>query len=310
MFSRLYRNIYLPIVLIAFALIVFTDVFSLFMLTDMLKDAYNEIGQKRVARSLDSCELYISSAAASTYNLSVDNDLIEELSSPTGKPLVEKLDNVCNYSLKINAVCAYSANGAVYTSSGVSQVPTLDELKTVKTIAEFLEGNESATLSFRTEAIADIYGNVYYPDGMGVITCCRKVFRDDAVVGWIFTDVLPANLYGVVFSNGQFENAVAFISANGTYFSYAGNSENEALLSGAHSGYFKYEAAADDGTFALAVFESTKAYATQVSILSAAIALTSILLAAGVHFAADFTAKSLTARLEKLVCKMNSQDIP
>ena len=309
MFKKLYRNIYLPIVLIAVALILIIDIFSIIMLTQTLKSAYNGMDQKRVSRALDSCELYVSSVAASTYNLSLDKDLIDELASHAGNSLADKLNNTCNYSLKINAVCAYSANGTVYTSSQIAGVPTLDELKRVDEIKKFIEGDEVSATSLRTEYIADIYNNTFYPAQMGVITYCRKVFDGDNVVGWIFADILPANFYSFLFSNGQFDHAVAFITFKDSFFDYADNSSQSHLLTGKHNAYFKYEVTADDELFSITVFNSTKEYVSLLMTLVAVLLVVSAALVVAVHFAARFTAKSVTKRLDKLSDKMNSQKI-
>ena len=309
MFKKLNRNIYLPIMLIAIALIILIDVISIIMLTDTLKDAHNGMDRKRVLRALDSCELYISSVASSAYNLSLDRELIEELSSPSGKSLVSKLDNTCNYSLKINAVCAYSASGEVYSSSQIANVPTVEELKMVDEIREFIEGDGSAAISLRTEYIADIYNNTSYPDKMGVVTCCRKVYDGDKVVGWIFADILPSNLYALLFSNGQFEEAVAFIAFNSGYFDYADNSSHSNLLTGSKKGYFTYSATSEDGLFSIILYNSKSEYKSQLTLLIAVLLSFSVALAIGVHFAARFTAFSVTKRLDKLIDKMNSQKI-
>ena len=309
MFRKLNRNIYLPIVLIAIALIILIDVISIIMLTDTLKDAHNGMDRKRVLRALDSCELYISSVASSAYNLSLDSELIEELSAPSGKSLVSKLDNTCTYSLKINAVCAYSADGVVYSSSQIADVPTLSELKEVDEIKEFIDGDNPSAITLRCENIADIYNNTPYPDKMGVVTCCRKVYDGDNVVGWIFADILPSNLYSLLFSNGQFEEAVAFIAFNDGYFDYADNSSHSNLLTGSKKGYFTYSATSDDGLFSIILYNSKSEYKSQLTLLIVVLLSVSAALAIGVYSAAKFTASSVTKRLDKLIDKMNSQKI-
>ncbi len=309
MFKKLFRNIYLPIFLIGVALILFIDVLSVIMLTDTLSDAYESMDKKRISRALDSCELYISSVATSTYNLSLNNTIIEELKNHSDRSLTSLLDNTCNYSLKINGVCAYSADGNIFTSSGIAQVPTIGELRKNKVIDKFIEGNADSVISFRTESIADIYNNVTYPEEMGVITCCRKVYSGDKVVGWLFADILPSNLYDLLLSNGQFNNAVAFITFDNLYFEYSGNAKHANLLSDSHKGYFKYRDVSGDGLFSITVFNSTGEYISRLAVLIIIISATSVLLIAGVHFAAMFTAKSVTKRLDKLSAKMNSQQI-
>lgn len=307
MFKKLYRSIYLPIVLIAVALIAFIDVFSIIMITQTLSDAYSDIDRKRISRALDSCELYLSSVAVSTYNLSLNGVLIDELKNNTGKTLTALLDATCNYSLKINGVSVYSANGTVYTSSQVSGVPALDELREIDEIKNFLDGEETEALSFRTKNVADIYNNASYPDNMGVISYCKKVFDGGDVVGWIFADVLPVNFYNILFSNGQFENAVAFIQSKDLYFEYADNYARESLLTDGHKGYFKCSAASADGLYSITVFNGTREYNAQIAVLLTILISVSAALTIGVHFAAKLTAKSVTKRLDNLADKMNSQ---
>lgn len=310
MFKKLFLNVYLPIVILAVILILFIDVFAIIMLTDTMSEAYASNGQKRITRALDSCQLYISSVAASTYNLSLDEEVIGELSAPSGKTLVNKLDSTCNYSLKINAVCVYAKNGAVYTSSEVAQVPSLEQLKKTPEIQAFIEGSESEAISLRTTGIADIYNNVAYPDNMGVITCCRKVYRDGKTVGWIFTDVLPSNLYELISSGGQFKNAVTFIKTDDFYFEYNGNGNRADLLSGKHKGYFEYSAESDDGRFTLTVFDSTSGYESRTALISVIMVIASALLLTGVNFVAKLIAKNFTKRLEALSEKMDKQKLP
>ncbi len=310
MFNKLFRNIYLPIVIIAVILMLFIDIFSIIMLTDTMKTAYSANGQKKVTRALDSCRLYVSSAAASTYNLSLDGEIIRELAAPTGKTLVDKLDSTCNYSLKINAVCVYSANGRVYTSSEVAQVPSFEELKKIDEIKSFIEGNEWSAISLRNECVAEIYHNVTYPKEMGVITCCQKVYDGDKTVGWIFTDILPSNLYNTIVSGGQFENAVAFIEADGIFFEYGGNEGYAELLQGKARGYFRYSATADDGLFTVTVFDGTGDYSARAAVISSVMIAASLILLTGVHFVAKYIAQNVTYRLEKLSAKMNSQKLP
>lgn len=310
MFKKLFRNIYLPIVILAFTLIVFVDVFSAVMITKTLRNAFISVGRKRVSRALDSCELYINSASASTYNLSQNGILIGQLAEGTDTSLTSLLDDTCNYSLKMNGVCAYSPGGRVYTSSGVSQVPSLAELRENDGIAAFLDGEAESFTSFRTECVADIYNNVSYPDAMGVITCCRKVYGDGGqTVGYIFADILPSNLYDLLLEREQFEDAVAFITFGGQSFDYGGNAAQKELLTGAHRSYFKYEATGD-APFSLTVFENDAPYRRQLAALVGTLLAVSAALAIAVHFAAMGTAKSVTGRLDRLTAKMRTQELP
>ncbi len=311
MFRKLSRNIYLPVFLIALFLILFVDIFSAVMITKTLQSTFVSVGKSRVSRALDSCELYINSVSASTYNLSQSGVLIEELTNSRDVSLTSLLDNTCNYSLNMNGVCAYSAGGKVYTSSGISAVPSLEELRGCEGISAFLAGDADSFISFRTTCIADIYGNVSYPDKMGVITCCQRVRGEKGeTVGYLFADVLPSNLYDLFLEREQLDGAWAFITFGEEYFDYGGNAAHEDLLRGGHRGYFKYEAAADDDRFALTVFESTAPYGRRLAVLIGVLLAVSAVLAAAAYFAAMGTAKSVTKRLDRLEEKMSAQELP
>lgn len=309
MFKNLYRKIYIPIILIAIALILFVDIFAIVLQSNTLKTAYRTMGEKRIARAMDSYELYISSAAAFTYNLSLDADIIAKLNSSDAKSINDKLNTVCNYSLKMDAVSLYSLDGAVYTSSTVTQIPTLDELKSDPVINAFLSGNDDSAVSMRTSHIADIYNNVVYPEKMGVISVCQKVYDGNVVKGVIFTDILPANLYSYVFAEGQFKEAIAFIYTDNGHFEYNDNSAHVNLLSEKNSRYFKYSETADNGLFTITVFDSKKDYNESIAKLLAIMAGASALLIIVVVFAALYTAKSVTNRLDRLSEKMSSQSL-
>lgn len=291
------------------ALILFVDVFAIILQSNTLKAAYRSMGEKRIARAMDSYELYISSAMAFTYNLSLNDDIIEKLNSPDAKPINDTLNTVCNYPLKMDAVSLYSLDGAIYTSSTVTRPPTLDELKSDPVINAFLSSEDTNAVSMRTSHVAAIYNNVVYPEKKGVISVCQKVYDGDVVKGVIFTDILPANLYEYIFAEGQFKEAIAFIYTDNGHFEYNDNSSQVNLLSEKNTRYFKYSETAKNGLFTITVFDSKKDYNVNIAKLIAILAGASALLTIAVVFAARYTAKSVTSRLDKLSEKMSSQSI-
>ena len=309
MFKNLYRKIYLPIFIISLVLILFVDTLAIILQANTLNESYRSNGDRRIARARDSFKLYISSAAAYTYNLSLDEEIIAKLTSQNSKSITSKLDTVCNYSLKMDAAALYAQDGAVYASSTVTQLPSLAELAADPDIAEFIAGEDDALISMRTEHIAGVYRNVPYPAANGVITCCQKVYDGEDVVGYIFTDILPINLYDHIFAEGQFKDAIAFITANGKHFEYAGNAAHAGLLSD-HSDYFKYTAVDKDGLFIISVFDSKHEYNMQVLKLALIMASVSAVLIVLAAVASRLTAKSVTSRLNKLAQKMSSQQMP
>ena len=309
-FKNLYRKIYMPILVIALVLILFIDIFAIVLQANTLKDSYRSNGERRIARALDSFKLYISSAAAFTYNLSLDEEIIAKLVTPDAKSITGKLDTVCNYSLKMDAAVLYDADGTAYTSSTITQIPSLDALEATPEISDFILGAQASAVSMRTQNIAGVYYNIPYPAASGVITCCQKVYDGNDVVGYIFTDILPANLYDHIFAEGQFKDAIAFISANGNYFEYAGNSSHSDLLNSDSSAYFKYVQETSDGLFTITVFDSKHEYNMQILKLAMIMLGVSAALIVFVVIAARYTARRVTSRLDGLIDKMSSQQIP
>lgn len=309
MFRKLRQKIYLPIILIVAALILFVDIFGITLQAYTLNNAYHNMGEKRVARSLDSLQLYISSAAAFTYNLSLDTDIINKLKYDDARPVSERLNTACNYSLKMDAVTLYSLNGKVYTSSTVTGTPSLDALQSDTVIHNFIASKASAVVSMRTSNVSDIYYNVLYPDNKGVVSLGQKVYDGNEVIGIIFTDILSANLYEYIFSEGQFNNATAFISAGDSIFDYNDNTDKQELLKSGSNNCFKYTATADDGLFTVTVFESKSEYNREITDLVLIMSATSIVLTAAVIVIARRTASSVTGRIEALNDKMNAQTL-
>lgn len=311
MFKNLYRKIYYPFFFLTVALILFIDVFAAVVQINALNDTYISMGEKKLTRIMNSCKLYLSSAETTTYNLSLDETLVDELSAPSGESLMPILEDACNYSLKINAITAYSHTGAIFTSAAVGDVPPLDKLRQDQGIAGFLDGGGDGYISVRTRYMAGIYGNSRYDETMGVITCCRKVYKDGVAVGVIFTDILPSNLYAYVYGEGQFEDATSFISFDGGYFKYGDNDLKENLLtSDGHYGYFRHSAKSDDKLYTLTVFDGKSEFYSHTAIIMSIMVVASVILVIAVHFGARAIARSVTVRLDKFLDKMNSQQLP
>lgn len=310
MFKNLYRKIYLPIFLIALFLILFVDVFAVIVQVATLNEAYGNMGERRVHRILDSCLLYISSVSATAYNLSLDSELIKEIQSPTGQSMVSKLDSACNYALQINGITVYSCENGTFTSSMISQVPQLNQLKNIEELKDFFEGELTGAVSLRTKCIASSFNSNVYPEAMGIISCLQKIYADERVIGYVVADVLPSSLYSYIYNDEQFESTVAFISSGSGYFEYNDNAASAHLLNRENSKYFKYSATSDDGLLKITVFDSKKDYDSKIWLLSGVLAGISVILIITAHFIARYTAKGVTLRLDKLTQRMNEQELP
>lgn len=219
MFKRMNRHIYQSILLISGLLILLVIAFTMTMITNMVYQTFYSMAEEKMERNISDCELYISSALTSTYNLAQDEELISELDHPSGNSLTKKLDNLCNYSLKIDGATAYSLDGSIYTSSKIGEVPPLEELAQDEGIKDFFASDAESFISVRRKKVAKIYNDNSYPENYGIITCCHKVYKDEKVIGYLFADILPASLYQNFdySSDNYFHGTVCFIASENDY---------------------------------------------------------------------------------------------
>jgi hypothetical protein len=280
----------------------------------MIYKNYLSMAEQKMDRNMNNCELYVSSALTSTFNLTQDQELIEELSSPTGNSLTKKLDNLCNYSLKIDGATAYSLNGRIYTSSKVTNVPILEKLREDVGIHNFLESDEKSFISVRNKQIALIYNNTVYPEEYGIITCCYKVYKNQNLVGYIFADIIPANLYQYFNPSydDYFKNTKTFISRHEEFLSYQNNLSFISYFREAGkdkiSKDLKYILITNESDYLGSSFTSIiplSKLIISLALILGLMLLVSVILIIGIHFISKYFSSNVTERLDKLLSKMS-----
>ncbi|HHX79943.1 MAG TPA: hypothetical protein GX692_02645 [Acholeplasmataceae bacterium] len=313
MFKRLNRNIYLSIIIISGLLLLLIILISMVMITNMVYQTFYSMAEEKMERNISNSELYVNSALISTYNLTQDQELITELASEAGNSLTKKLDNLCNYSLKIDAATAYSSSGKTYLSSQAKLVPSLEELRTVPEIKAFLDSSAKSYISIRQKAITKINNYPNYPDEYGIITCCYKVFKEGEVVGYIFSDILPVNLYQYFESQDAYFKNIAFIASEEGYLVNTSNKEYQDFFLKAQnitlSKDLKHLFINKDSSFLGTSFTCAFPLARLATILFLILGLMIIiacLLLVLIHLIARRFANQVTDRLDGLLVKMSA----
>lgn len=197
------------------------------MVGNMFVANFNDAATQRLNRGVSSGRNYINSVMLSAANLAADAEVVNELAKAANAPLTRTLDNACNYALKINAITVYAADGRVYTSSNIAEVPSLAELGANERINDFFTLESDELVSMRTEAVAEFYNDSAYDPALGVISCCHKIFADDkSVLGYVFCDIFPYELYGSFAADDEKdEKTLAMLRFDDEFFPYAGNGE-------------------------------------------------------------------------------------
>lgn len=306
-FHKLYKRIYLTLFWLCLALLVLIDATAIAMTISTFDRTYRSAGTDKATRVLNSISIHLNSVETTTYNLAHNDDIIQELTSPSGYIMLDALNRACDSSMKIHAITAYSVKGEIYTSSGILEPPTLADFKNERAFQDFFEGEEKTFLSLRTSTIAKIYNNNLYPAKMGIITYCQKVFGKDELVGYIFSDMLPYKIYSYFSGEGEFDNIVPFITiSDGGYFHCDKNEGYADMLTKNNvSGYFRYSAR--DENLSIVVFESKGDYYTHIAILCAVWIGCSGLVLVAVHFISRRFAKTITGRLDNFLDEMEAE---
>ena len=183
--------------LIALLLVVLIVAPSIFLFTNIFYSTYESMAKNQLDRGISAGRMFLDSIMSTTDNLALNQQLIETLDGTRSGSLAPLLDSTCTYSLDIAAITVYGENGAVYTSSGVTNPPGAAELASLADIAEFFADEDADEyVSLRTSAIIKAYDNAPYDARAGIISYCRKVYAEDgSVLGCIFADIFPHELF-------------------------------------------------------------------------------------------------------------------
>lgn len=311
MFKKTEKRIYATLMIIASVLIVLIITPSLIAFTGMFYNVFRTSAKNRLDRSISSCRVFLDSVMSTTDTLAYNQTVQNAVTNGSSGGIVAVLDSACTYSLTINAITVYGLDGKIYTSSGVINPPSIEELRTRQDIAEFIDDSEAVDfVSLRTTAIIRVYGNVPYDEDSGIISCCRKIFgADGRAVGYIFSDVFPETLFSyfdysddnnlkdcvsmINFDGGRFisspENAETYLTAPSNTIS-----GNRLIVSSARNFY--------GGSVRLAV--SIAPLYSSIAIISAVLLLCGAGLLTATHFIARKNALTVAERLENLLTKM------
>lgn len=225
MFNKTKKRIYRTLMIAAALLIIFMIVPSIIVFSAMFRNMFLSLAEDRLDRSISASRIYIDSIMSTTRTLTLDEELTSTLSGSRTGTLKDVLDAACNYSLYINGISVYGADGSIYTSSGVSDPPTEMQLRNHADIAEFFDDADAAEyVSIRNSDMAAAYDGVTSSPAAGIISCCCKVYdADGGVLGYIFADVFPENIYEYFEFEGdrRLEGSTALIIFNGGVLSSA-----------------------------------------------------------------------------------------
>lgn len=197
MFNKTRKRIYGTLMTIAVLLIVLIAATSIAVFSGMFGNICVSMAKDKLDRSISAGRLYIDSIMSTTHTLALNREIKEALEGSGTGTLTSALDAARSYSLYINGITVYGTDGSIYTSSGLTDPPTTEQLRRHADIAEFFDDADSSEyVSLRNSDIIKAYDGTPYNESAGMISCCSKVYSDEGeVIGCIFSDIFPENIY-------------------------------------------------------------------------------------------------------------------
>lgn len=292
-------------------------VVSFAMIGDILYTKNKEIASERLARGIKNSLVYMESVRNSCITLTDNETLPALLLSGDAPALVARLDYFTSYALTINGAVIYGTDGATYASSRVAGIPTLTDLMKDIGIQTFADSSDVDVWSFRRSNMIKIYNHTVYPPDYGILTYCRKIYYSEALIGYLFADILPETLYAQYLNftdTGLFGEAHTLISGDYGYFIYRDNTDYSKYLAEGQTG--KAAVSKDlaylivkDGfaeNSAVTLVISLKQHYINLGLILLAFLLTDAALLTAAYLVSKKLAKNVTEKLDNLLEKMSS----
>ncbi len=194
MFGKLRKKIFYSVFLVAVVLVLSISVVSYILIVGNVYEMQKERADSCVESGASGAKTYITAIMGFVENTAKNTSIITACKYGYGSP-TSLLDDLCNNSVVIDGAVLYGLNGYIRYSAGIGAPPTLDELKSVDSVSEFLLSNKDKLVSVRKKVTAKAYHSAYYSEDNGIISCMAKVVDENGtLVGLLVGDITPMTL--------------------------------------------------------------------------------------------------------------------
>lgn len=194
MFGKLRKKIFYSVFLVAVVLVISISMVSYILIVDNVFEMQKERANSCVESGVSGAKTYIMAIMGFVENTAKNTSIISACKYGYGSP-TSLLDDLCNNSVVIDGAVLYGLNGYIRYSAGVGAPPTLDEIRSIDDVNNFLLSDENKLVSIRKSVIAKAYHSAYYNEDGGIISCMAKVIDEDGeIVGILVGDITPMTL--------------------------------------------------------------------------------------------------------------------
>ncbi len=309
MFIKLRKKIFNSIFFVILGFVILLTAISYTIIFKNLTDSQKQRTVSNAESGVRSLSFYFSTAMGFVENCAKNPDVVDAVTGKSLSNITPKLNELCDYALKIDGVTLYGYNGYTAYSAGVGAPPSLESLKSVEDIDTFISSEDITFVSVRNDAVCGTYHSNLYPAEKGVVSCMAKVYDGDAV-GLIVADILPETLCSGRLNSESFDSKSAvfligtsIITDDEVFKKYY--AETQPFTNTKDGKYYLATATYENG-FSVAVFAPKSNFFKRLTILFVAFCLfdlTIILL--GAAFARFISAKTVNP-LDNLYRRMTS----
>lgn len=195
MFNKLNKRIFRSIFWIAFVFVAVMSLVSAYVIISSFYSTYCSMLGSNVKQAALDCENYFQSVSNFAKSTAQRTETVEALTEGKTENVSRLLNTLSNSSTEITGAILYGVDGRVFYSAGVGDVPTLSEVLQDTQLQEFFRGEGASCVSIRNSAMPKVYNTYPYDPANGIVSIVYKVYSEEVVVGYLFADILPSQLF-------------------------------------------------------------------------------------------------------------------
>lgn len=275
---------------------------SAYVIVNNLYDTYTRMLESNVKQAALDTESYFQSVTNFTKSTAQRKEIVEALTLGKTENVSRVLNTLCNSSAEIAGAILYGVDGRTFYSTGVGDVPTFAEMFNATKLQSFFDGEAVSCVSIRNSAMPKVYNTYPYDENNGIVSCVCKVYAGDNVVGYLFADIFPSQLFANKLAIG-YDGFNAIIISGDVVIAQDGGASAASMRAGLQ--YFSVTTSFN-GSDSLKVFVSSGEFCLRCAIVIGVLVLADVLCLFVMWKVAKRIANRITVPLDNLRIQMQN----
>ena len=299
MFNKLNKRIFKSIFWLAFVFVVAMSLISGYVVVNNFYDTYTRMLESNVKQAALDCDIYFQSVANFTKSTAQRGEIVEALTRGRTENVSRVLNTLCTSSSEIAGAILYGVDGRTFYSTGVGDVPSLNEVLAVAELKDFFASSNASCVSIRNSAMPKIYNTYPYDENNGVVSSICKVYEGERVVGYLFADILPSQLFANKLTLSGYASSTAVIRSGEVVISQSAQQQTQ-----------RFSVSTEvNGGDTLTVFVDNGSFIWRCVTVVVVLMLADVICLVAVWVVARRIANKITVPLDNLRAQMQNEDL-